>query len=136
MQYTDCSCCSTANAAPVNTVAAQPVEEKPIPFAQWFDVIDIVGTVEKPLYSLMKGSNAFLYKNIVYIDGHEALNNYLRGNKEAGAIVKMALEKACGRKHNIGGYKNISHLFEEKKADDLTDILSLRNSGVEVTIKD
>ena len=111
-------------------------EEMPVPFAQWFDVIDIVGTVEKPLYSLLKGSNAFMYKNIVYIDGHEALNNYLRGNKEAGSIVKMAIEKACGKKHNIGGYKNIAHLFEEKKTDDLTDILSLRESGVEVTIKD
>ena len=48
----------------------------------------------------------------------------------------MAIEKACGRKHNIGGYKNIAHMFEEKKADDLQDILSLRDSGVEVTIKD
>ena len=112
------------------------VEEKPIPFAQWLEAIDIVGTVEKPLYSLLKGSQAYLYKNIVYIDGHEALNNYLRGSKEAGAIVKMAIEKACGRKHNIGGYKNIAHMFEEKKADDLQDILSLRDSGVEVTIKD
>ncbi len=114
----------------------QVKEELPVPFAQWFDVIDIVGTVEKPLYSLLKGSNAFLYKNIVYIDGHEALNNYLRGNKEAGSIVKMAIEKACGKKHNIGGYKNIAHMFEEKKTDDLSDILSLRDSGVEVTIKD
>ncbi len=128
--------------APVQNVQ-QPVqiqseqkEEKPIAFAQWLDVIDIVGTVEKPLYSLLKGSHAYLYKNIVYIDGHEALNNYLRGSKEAGAIVKMAIEKACGRKHNIGGYKNIAHMFEEKKADDLQDILSLRDSGVEVTIKE
>lgn len=111
-------------------------EEKPTVFAQWFDAIDIVGTVEKPLYSLLKGSHAYLYKNIVYIDGHEALNNYLRGNKEAGVIVKMAIEKACGKKHNIGGYKNIAHMFEEKKTDDLTDILSLRDSGVEVTITD
>lgn len=114
----------------------QMEDEKPIPFAQWFDAIDIVGTIEKPLYSLMKGSHAYLYKNIVYIDGHEALNNYLRNNKEAGAIVKMAIEKACGRKHNIGGYKNIADKFGPPKNDGIEDILSLRNSGVEVTIKD
>lgn len=114
----------------------QMEDEKPIPFAQWFNAIDIVGTIEKPLYSLMKGSHAYLYKNIVYIDGHEALNNYLRNNKEAGTIVKMAIEKACGRKHNIGGYKNIADKFGPPKNDGIEDILSLRNSGVEVTIKD
>lgn len=111
-------------------------QEQLIPFAQWFDVIDIVGTIEKPLYSLMKGSHAYLYNHIVYIDGHEALNNYLRNNKEAGAIVKTAIEKACGKRHNIGGYKNIADKFGPSKNDELDDILSLRNSGVEVTIKD
>ena len=123
-------------AQPQQPAVQTAAEEKPTVFAQWFDTIDIVGTVEKPLYSLLKGSHAYLYKNIVYIDGNEALNNYLRGNKEAAAIVKNAIEKACGKKHNIGGYKNIAHMFEEKKADDLTDILSLRDSGVEVTITD
>lgn len=113
-------------------------EEKPVPFAQWFDTIDIVGTIdgEKPLYSLLKGSHAYLYKNVVYIEGHEALNDYLRGNKNAAAVVKGAIEKACGKKHNIGGYKNIADKFAPKKTDDLAEILSLRNSGVEVTIKD
>ncbi len=120
------------------TTQVQQLEEQEqiIPFAQWFDVIDIVGTIEKPLYSLMKGSHAYLYNNIVYIDGHEALNNCLRNNKEAGAIVKTAIEKACGKRHNIGGYKNIADKFGPSKNDDLNDILSLRNSGVEVTIKD
>jgi len=121
------------------TAAVQAVEEeKPIPFAQWFDAIDIVGTIdgEKPLYSLLKGSHAYLYKNVVYIEGHEALNDYLRGNKNAAAVVKGAIEKACGKKHNIGGYKNIADKFAPKKTDELAEILSLRNSGVEVTIKD
>ncbi|MBR6519117.1 MAG: DNA polymerase III subunit gamma/tau [Oscillospiraceae bacterium] len=117
---------------------AQQEEEKPVPFAQWFDTIDIVGTIdgEKPLYSLLKGSHAYLYKNVVYIEGHEALNDYLRGNKNAAAVVKGAIEKACGKKHNIGGYKNIADKFAPKKTDELAEILSLRNSGVEVTIKD
>ena len=123
---------------PAGQVAAPQEEEKPVPFAQWFDTIDIVGTIddEKPLYSLLKGSHAYLYKNVVYIEGHEALNDYLRGNKNAAAVVKGAIEKACGKKHNIGGYKNIADKFAPKKTDDLAEILSLRNSGVEVTIKD
>ena len=125
----------------VQQTAGQPApqkEEKPVPFAQWFATIDIVGTMEgqKPLHSLLKGSNAYLYKSVVYIDGHEALNDYLRGNRNAAAVVKAAIEKACGVKHNIGGYKNIAAMFSEKKTDDLSEILSLRNSGVEVTIKD
>ena len=114
-------------------IRPQPKQEEIIPFAQWLNTIDIVGTVDKPLYSLLKGSRAYLYNNIVYIDGHEALNNYLRGNREAASIVKQAIQQACGKMHNIGGYKNIAHMFEEKKAEDLTDILSLRDSGVEVT---
>ena len=122
--------------APAPAAAVQ--EEKPIPFAQWFDAIDVVGTMEgqKPLYSLLKGSHAYLYQGIVYIDGHEALNDYLRGNRNAAAVVKTAIEKACGKKHNIGGYKNIADKFAPKKTDELAEILSLRNSGVEVTIKD
>ena len=92
--------------------------------------------MDKPLYSLLKGSRAYLYNNIVYIDGHEALNNYLRGNREAASIVKQAIQQACGKMHNIGGYKNIAAMFSEKKTDDLSEILSLRNSGVEVNIND
>ena len=121
-----------------NVQPAVQQEEKPVPFAKWLDTIDVVGTIEgqKPLHSLLKGSHAYLYQNIVYIDGHEALNDYLRGNKTAAAVVKGAIEKACGKKYNIGGYKNIADKFTAKKTDDLSDILSLRNSGVEVTIKD
>ena len=118
------------------TVAPQPHQEEIIPFAQWLNTIDIVGTVDKPLYSLLKGSRAYLYNNIVYIDGHEALNNYLRGNREAATIVKQAIQQACGKMHNIGGYKNIADKFTQPKSDGLEDILSLRNSGVEVNIND
>ena len=114
----------------------QSQEEQIIPFAQWLNTIDIVGTLDKPLYSLLKGSRAYLYNNIVYIDGHEALNNYLRGNREAATIVKQAIQQACGKMHNIGGYKNIADKFATPKNDGLEDILSLRNSGVEVNIND
>ncbi|MBR2027758.1 MAG: DNA polymerase III subunit gamma/tau [Oscillospiraceae bacterium] len=122
--------------APKQQAAPQSQQEKIIPFAQWLNTIDIVGTVDKPLYSLLKGSKAYLYNNIVYIDGHEALNNYLRGNREAASIVKQAIQQACGKMHNIGGYKNIADKFEQPKSDGLEDILSLRNSGVEVNIND
>lgn len=130
---------AVAEERPVKTVqrkvveTAEPQEELKA-FAQWLNVIDIVGTVDKPLYSLLKGSHAYLYNNIVYIDGHEALNNYLRGNREASAVVKKAIQQACGRPHNIGGYKNIADKFAKPKDDGLEDILSLRNSGVEVNI--
>ena len=123
-------------ASPVQTAVTQPQQEEIIPFAQWLNTIDIVGTVDKPLYSLLKGSRAYLYNNIVYIDGHEALNNYLRGNREAATIVKQAIQQACGKMHNIGGYKNIADKFTQPKSDGLEDILSLRNSGVEVNIND
>ena len=125
-----------APTAPAQTAAPQPQQEEIIPFAQWLNTIDIVGTMDKPLYSLLKGSRAYLYNNIVYIDGHEALNNYLRGNREAASIVKQAIQQACGKMHNIGGYKNIADKFEQPKSDGLEDILSLRNSGVEVNIND
>ena len=118
------------------STAAQPQQEEIIPFAQWLNTIDIVGTKDKPLYSLLKGSRAYLYNNIVYIDGHEALNNYLRGNREAATIVKQAIQQACGKIHNIGGYKNIADKFAPPKTDGFEDILSLRNSGVEVNIND
>ena len=125
--------------APVQqqNIAVQAQEEETIkPFAQWLNAIDIVGTLDKPLYSLLKGSRAYLYNNIVYIDGHEALNNYLRTNREAGTTVKKAIQQACGKPHNIGGYKNIADKFEQTQKDNLDDILSLRDSGVKVNIYD
>lgn len=125
-----------APAQQTQPAAAESKQEEIIPFAQWLNTIDIVGTMDKPLYSLLKGSKAYLYNNIVYIDGHEALNNYLRGNREAASIVKQAIQQACGKMHNIGGYKNIADKFAPPKTDGLDDILSLRNSGVEVNIND
>lgn len=123
----------------VDSVKSKPIkehsEETIKPFAQWLKAIDVVKTIDNPLYTFLKGSKAYLYNNIVYIDGSEGLNSYLRSSKEAGAIVKRAIQQACGRMYNIGGYKNIADKFEKPKDDGLNDILSLQKSGVEVNIE-
>lgn len=114
-----------------------PKEEKILlPFDPWKDVIAKIEETDKPFSSFMKGSKAYLYDGIVYIDGNEGFNSYIRTNKEANGIVKKAIADTCGRPYNIGGYKNIASRFIEKKPDELEDILALRNSGVEVNIED
>ena len=109
-------------------------EEKPVPFAWWQDVIDQIADIDIPLHSFIKKSTAYLYKNIVYIKGNEGLNNYIRTNKEVNGIIKNAIYNACGKRYNIGGYKNIAHMFVETQHNSLDDILALRNLGVEVNI--
>ena len=115
-------------------IASQQAEEKPVPFAYWQDVIDIIADVDIPLHSFIKNSTSYLYKSIVYIKGNEGLNNYIRTNKEVNGIIKTAIFNACGKHYNIGGYKNIAHMFVEEQHDSLNDILALRNLGVEVNI--
>lgn len=107
-----------------------------VPFDKWKAVISNIEETDKPFSAFMKGSKAYFYNSIVYIDGNEAFNNYIRTNKEAGGIVKKAIFDVCGRNYNIGGYKNIANKPTEKKEDDLGDILALRDSGVEVNIED
>ena len=110
-------------------------QEKPVPFAYWQDVIDLIADVDIPLHSFIKNSTAYLYKSIVYIKGNEGLNNYIRTNKEVNGIIKNAIFNSCGKRYNIGGYKNIAHMFAETGHDSLDDILALRNLGVEVNIE-
>ena len=115
-------------------IVSQQAEEKPVPFAYWQDVIDIIADVDIPLHSFIKNSTSYLYKSIVYIKGNEGLNNYIRTNKEVNGIIKTAIFNACGKHYNIGGFKNIAHMFVEEQHDSLNDILALRNLGVEVNI--
>ena len=110
-------------------------EEKPVPFAWWQDVIDQLADIDVPLHSFIKNSTAYLYKNVVYIKGNEGLNNYIRTNKEVNGIIKNAIFNSCGKRYNIGGYKNIAHMFIETQHNSLDDILALRNLGVEVNIE-
>ena len=118
----------------VKPVPAQ-AEEKPVPFAWWQDVIDQLADIDVPLHSFIKNSTAYLYKNVVYIKGNEGLNNYIRTNKEVNGIIKNAIFNSCGKRYNIGGYKNIAHMFIETRHNSLDDILALRNLGVEVNIE-
>ena len=119
---------------PQQDIAVRQAEEKPVPFAYWQDVIDIIADVDIPLHSFIKNSTAFLYKSIVYIKGNEGLNNYIRTNKEVNGIIKNAIFEASGKRYNIGGFKNIAHMFVEAQHNSLDDILALRNMGVEVNI--
>ncbi len=119
---------------PKQDIATQQAEEKPVPFTYWQDVIDQIADVDIPLHSFIKNSDAYLYKSIVYIKGNEGLNNYIRTNKEVNGIIKNAIFTACGKRYNIGGFKNIAHMFVQAQHDSLDDILALRNLGVEVNI--
>ena len=119
---------------PQQDIAVRQAEEKPVPFAYWQDVIDIIADVDIPLHSFIKNSTAFLYKSIVYIKGNEGLNNYIRTNKEVNGIIKNAIFEASGKRYNIGGFKNIAHMFVEAQHSSLDDILALRNMGVDVNI--
>ena len=119
---------------PVQKPVPPQAEEKPVPFAYWQDVIDQIADIDIPLHSFIKNSTAYLYKSIVYIKGNEGLNNYIRTNKEVNGIIKNAIYNACGKRYNIGGYKNIANMFVEAQHDSLDDILALRNLGVEVNI--
>ena len=129
--------------APPKVKKTTPVVKKevaqgavPVKFTYWDEVISIIGQVDIPFHSFIKNSKAWIFENVVYIDGSEGLNQYIRTNKEAGSIVKKAILQACGHSYNIGGYQNIAKKFSPPETDSLNDILALRESGVQVNIKD
>ena len=109
---------------------------KPVLFAYWQNVIDLLADVDIPLYSLLKNSQAYLYDNRVYIKGSDGFNDYISKNKEVNGIIKKAIFDSCGRPYNIGGFRNIAHMFMTEQHDSLQDILALQNLGVQVNIKD
>ncbi len=111
-------------------------EEKPIEFIYWKDVLNLIQKHDVPFYHFINSSKGWLYKNVVYIQGSEGLNNYIRTNKEAASEVKKFILEACGVSYNIGGYKNIQNLIEPQKEDKLNDILALEKNGVQINIKD
>lgn len=115
-----------------------PVQQTDVPvvFPYWAQVIERIGQTDMPFHSFIRNSKAYLFENVVYIDGNEGLNNYIRTNKEASALVKKAILEACGKAYNIGGYKNIAKRFDKKEDNSLTDILALRENGVKVNIQD
>lgn len=122
-------------------VTAQPdteqlKEDMPVLIDKWKNIIEEIYALDQPLYTLIKGSKGYLYNNVVYIDGHEALNSHLRTSKDGAVIVKTAILKVLGNPYNIGGFKNIADKFKETQTDDLESISALRESGVEVIIKD
>lgn len=119
-------------ARPIRT----PVSDMPVEFEQWQQVIDEIADVDIPLHSFIKNSRAWLYGGVVYIKGNESLNKYIRENKDVNAIIKKAIAKVCGRVYNIGGFKNIAHMFRQEQHSSLDDILALRERGVQVDIKD
>ena len=114
----------------------QKQSDKPEEFAYWQRVIDLLADVDIPLYSLLKNSTAYLYDNIIYIKGSDGFNEYIRTNKEVNGIIKKAIFESCGRPYNIGGYRNIAHMFITEQHNSLNDILALQNLGVQVNIKD
>lgn len=121
---------------------AQPIQaqtqasDMPVEFEQWQQVIDEIADVDIPLHSFIKNSRAWLYGGVVYIKGNESLNKYIRENKDVNAIIKKAIAKVCGRVYNIGGFKNIAHMFRQEQHSSLDDILALRERGVQVDVKD
>ncbi len=115
---------------------ATDTEGGPSTWDKWQQVVDSLKDTDISLYSFINGSTAYLYDNVVYIKGNESLNNYIRTNKEVNGIIKKAILDVSGNSYNIGGYKNIAHMFEKKKNTSFDEILSLRDKGVPVEIVD
>ena len=111
-------------------------DTRPVVFSNWDSVVDIIGRSDVPLQAFLKGSAAYLYQNVVYIKGSEALNDYIRSHREVYPVIKNAIAAVSGKTYNIGGYKNIASFFEKERHNSIDDVLALREKGVTVNIKD
>ncbi len=127
--------------AKVKEEIKEEVISPPEEFTKWKEVINEIKKLSVPLHGFIADSKAWIYNGIVYIDGSEGLYVHLREYKDNAAVVKKAINTVTGLKYNIGGFRNIEHLFDigdknEKEQAQLQEIQNLNENGVQVNIKE
>ncbi len=118
---------------PTEVIFEKPAEikkeipsESEQPFPNWEEVIELVGSRNKMLYSFMQGSAAYIVGGRVLIDApNEFFIDYMQKTADAKEIIKNAIAESCGTRYGIGPYKKQKKQTEDpleavlKRAADL-----------------
>ena len=128
--------------SPAPVYESVPEEPKPTPkaeaasaaeqeFAQWEDVVELIGKKNRMLFSFLSGSKAYLVGGRVLIDSpNEFFIGYMQKNDDSRELIKNVITEVCGTRYGIGPYKKT----EKKPEDD--PLAALAKRAQEMGIKE
>ncbi len=109
--------------------------EPPQPFEPWSQVVAILETRDRQLYSHLHKSRAVYDGRRVLIEGGPTFRDFIRVNKESQEILKQIIQEVTGVRCGIGPYvdkskaNGVSHTVEDT-------LKELAAQGVDVVYND
>ena len=86
------------------SLAAPAKGEPPQPFEPWPQVVAILETRDRQLYSHLKKSRAVYDGRRVLIEGGPTFRDFIRKNRESQEILKQIIQEVTGVRCGIGPY--------------------------------
>ena len=117
------------------SLAAPAKGEPPQPFEPWPQVVAILETRDRQLYSHLHKSRAVYDGRRVLIEGGPTFHDFIRVNKESQEILKQIIQEVTGMRCGIGPYvdkskaNGVSHTVEDT-------LKELAAQGVDVVYND
>lgn len=117
------------------SLAAHAKGEPPQPFEPWPQVVAILETRDRQLYSHLHKSRAVYDGRRVLIEGGPTFRDFIRVNKESQEILKQIIQEVTGVRCGIGPYvdkskaNGVSHTVEDT-------LKELAAQGVDVVYND
>ena len=87
------------------SLAAPAKGEPPQPFEPWPQVVALLETRDRQLYSHLHKSRAVYDGRRVLIDAGNTFRDFIRVNKEAQELIKQTIQKCVGVRCGIGPYE-------------------------------
>ncbi len=105
--------------------------------SEWSTAVEEIKTKNMMLYSLLRGSRAFVTDKYLLIDANELFLKYMRENKDAKELIKSVAAETLGIRLPIGPYTAESAASVKAKKPDKLDSLieKAKEIGIETEIK-
>ena len=111
-------------------------EEKPAPFPEWTQVLELLKQRNGPLHGFLAGSSAYLAGSRVLIDSRNTMFlNLVRTNAQAKEDIRLCIAQVTGKTCGIGPYTAPapSAPAENSELDSL--LARAKEAGVDVSMK-
>ena len=117
------------------SLAAPAKGEPPQPFEPWPQVVAILETRDRQLYSHLKKSRAVYDGRRVLIEGGPTFRDFIRKNRESQEILKQIIQEVTGVRCGIGPY--VAKIGTDGAVHTVEDTLrELAAQGVDVVYND
>lgn len=85
------------------------------PFERWSAVMQELERINKSLFSILNGSQAYLFESTVLVDASTVARDLLRSRDTARITIKQAIRTATGSDYSIGPYEPSARIAQEEQ---------------------